>query len=212
VRAAPSQPDHATEPVPGEPFDVVIEGGWRLPVRGASSPTAPERVVLHPIGGAAVMPGGVAACAATLEWRSARGLVRRSGRLALEGGDLVLVDAAEAVVMQRREFARVRCAVTVNVVGGEASAELITQTVDLSIGGMLVEHAVLLEVGERVQFSLALPDDVALSGEGAVVRATPFGHRAVRFDDLPHADERRLTRFVFAQEREGRSAATYYAA
>jgi hypothetical protein len=36
------------------------------------------------------------------------------------------------------------------------------------------------------------------------VRATPFGHRAVRFEALPDHDDRRLARFVFAQEREGR--------
>jgi c-di-GMP-binding flagellar brake protein YcgR len=87
--------------------------------------------------------------------------------------------------------------------------ELITRTVDLSVGGMLVEQAALLQVDERVRFVIVLPDLGELRGEGDVVRATPFGHRAVRFDPMSRSDEQRLARYVMAQEREGRSAASY---
>jgi c-di-GMP-binding flagellar brake protein YcgR len=103
----------------------------------------------------------------------------------------------------------VRCAVRVAVVGADGGEELITRTVDLSIGGMLVEHAALLQLEERVRFNILLPGHGELQGEGQIVRATPFGHRAVQFDELPRGDEQRLARYVMAQEREGRSAAAY---
>jgi hypothetical protein len=69
---------------------------------------------------------------------------------------------------------------------------------------MLVEDAALLRVGDRVRWAVTIPGDGELEGTGKVVRATPFGHRAVRFDALCDRDDRRLASFVFAQEREGR--------
>lgn len=208
MRTPVLDPTHAPEPLSGHPIDLVVAGGWRLPVRVPAA-TQPGDIVLRPLGGEAVMPGGVASCAAALEWRSARGLVRRDGMLVVRAGRLVLAEATEAVIMQRRNFARVRCAVRVAVMTEEKGEELITRTVDLSVGGMLVEHAALLDLEERVRFSILLPDHGELQGEGEIVRATPFGHRAVQFDPMPRADEQRLARYVMAQEREGRSAAAY---
>lgn len=203
-------PEARDAPRAGHPVDLVIEGGWRLPVKPLAQDPSHGDVRLEPFMGEAAMPGGAGEVHATLEWRSARGLVRRQGvlRLGRDGG-FILSDAREAVVMQRRNFARVRSTVRVAVAGEERDGELITRTVDLSVGGMLVEQAALLEVDERVAFVLTLADDEVVHGEGVVVRATPFGHRAVRFDPFPRLDEQRVARFVFAQEREGRSAAAY---
>jgi hypothetical protein len=208
VRSPALDLTHAPEPLRGHPIDLVVAGGWRLPVRVREA-TGPGDVLLEPLGEAPCMPGGVEACPAALEWRSVRGLVRRAGELRLVGGQLRLTGAEEAVIMQRRDFARVHCAVRVAVLGVAAGDELITRTVDLSIGGMLVEQAALLQVEERVRFVIVLPGHGELRGEGDVVRATPFGHRAVRFDPMSHHDEQRLARYVMAQEREGRSAAAY---
>lgn len=198
-----------TEPCQGAPIDLVIAGGWRLTVRTHSDDPSQGDVRLLPVGGPAVIPGDGDTIDATLEWRSPRGLVRRQGVLRADVRGFVLADAHEAVVMQRRNFARVRCAVRVKVHGTEADQDLITRTVDLSVGGMLVEQAALLSVGERVGFTLNLPDDEVVKGEGTIVRATQFGHRAIQFDPFPRADEQKVARFVFAQEREGRSAAAY---
>ncbi|WP_354701782.1 hypothetical protein DSM112329_02115 [Paraconexibacter sp. AEG42_29] len=208
MRTPVLDPTQAPEPLSGHPIDLVVAGGWRLPVRVPAA-TLPGDVMLRPLNDEAVMPGGVTSCPAALEWRSARGLVRRTGELQVRSGRLVLVQADEAVIMQRRNFARVRCAVRVAVVSEVAGEELITRTVDLSVGGMLVEHAALLDLQERVRFSILLPDHGELQGEGEIVRATPFGHRAVQFDPMPRGDEQRLARYVMAQEREGRSAAAY---
>jgi hypothetical protein len=204
MRTADPHPDRAYEPLPGQALDVVLDGGWRLAVRSTGTGTAADELDLAPVVGDAVLPGGAERCTAALEWRSPRGLVRRDGELTVRDGRLVLRGPAEAVVMQRRDFARVRCAVRVAVVGPEAPAEIGTRTVDLSAGGMLVEDAALLRVGDRVRWAVTIPGDGELEGTGKVVRATPFGHRAVRFDALCDRDDRRLASFVFAQEREGR--------
>lgn len=208
LRSPLLDPSHTPQPLRGHAIDLVVAGGWRLPVRVGVAITAGE-LELEPLSEGAGMPGGVTHCPAALEWRSARGLVRREGELTLRGDRLVLAAADEAVIMQRRNFARVRCAVRVAVMGTHAGDELITRTVDLSVGGMLVEHAALLSIEERVRFSILLPDLGELQGGGEIVRATPFGHRAVQFDPMPRSDEQRLARYVMAQEREGRSAAAY---
>lgn len=209
VPALEDPPKDVTEPCQGSPIDLVIEGGWRQSVRTHSDDPSQGDVRLLPVGGPAVIPGEGETIKATLEWRSPRGLVRRQGVLRADQRGFVLADAHEAVVMQRRNFARVRCAVRVNVHGADPAADLITRTVDLSVGGMLVEQAAMLSIDERVAFTLNLPGDAVVHGEGSVVRATQFGHRAIEFDPFPRADEQAVARFVFAQEREGRSAAAY---
>lgn len=209
VPALDAPEKNATEPCSGSPIDLVVAGGWRLSVRTQSDDPSRGDVRLVPVSGPAIIPGEGDVIAATLEWRSPRGLVRRQGDLRADPRGFVLTDAHEAIVMQRRNFARVRCAVRVNVQAGLPDSELITRTVDLSVGGMLIEQAALLSVGERVAFSLNLPDDAVIHGEGSVVRATQFGHRAIQFDPFPRADEQTVARFVFAQEREGRSSAAY---
>jgi hypothetical protein len=208
VRIPVSDPTKAPAPLGGHPIDLVVAGGWRLPVR-VHGATESGDVAVDALAGDAVMPGGVASCRAALEWRSIRGLVRRTGDLQVVDGRLVLTGADEAVIVQRRNFARVRCAVRVAVMTEQLGKELVTRTVDLSVGGMLVEHATLLSLEERVRFSILLPEHGDLEGEGDIVRATPFGHRAVQFDPLPRGDEQRLARYVMAQEREGRSTAAY---
>jgi hypothetical protein len=199
----------STEPRAGDLVDLVLSGGWRLPVRLTSDRAADGDVELVPVAGSPAMPADVESLEATLEWRSPRGLVRRHGTLSVGGSGFRLQAAREAVVMQRRNFARVRCSVRVAVEGDGVEGELLTRTVDLSVGGMLIEHAARLEVDERVRFTLSLDDDTVVRGEGTVVRATPFGHRAIQFDEFPRRDEQIVARFVFAQEREGRSAAAY---
>jgi hypothetical protein len=209
MRSPVLDPAHAPAPLRGHPVDLVVAGGWRLPIRVED--TTAHSVTVESMTGEVVMPGGAVSCEAALEWRSARGLVRRSGLLERQGDRLVLSGAEEAVIMQRRNFARVHCAVRVSVCGVQDGDDLLTRTVDLSVGGMLIEQASALAVDTRVRFNILLPDHGDLHGDGTIVRATQFGHRAVQFDELARTDERLLAQFVMAQEREGRSAAAYAA-
>lgn len=198
----------ALDPLAAHPVELVVEGGWRLAVRPPESVGDDTLDLTAPEGGPLRMPGGLTSCPATLEWRSVRGLVQRAGELrAGPDGRLVLASATEPVVVQRREFARVHVAVRALVTASDGDV-VATRTVDLSVGGALLEQAGVLELGERVEIVLVL-DDGDLRARGTVVRATRFGHRAICFDPWTYADERRIARFVMDQERQGRSAVLY---
>lgn len=185
-----------------------MSGGWRLPVQFVTPAVAGD-LVLRPLDDRAAMPGGVVACDAQLEWRSALGLVRRPGVLRAHASGFVFGGQGGAVIVQRRNHVRVRCGVRTAVSAVHRDEDVAATTVDLSVGGMLIEQAAALRIGEEVRFTIALGAQEDLTGTGAVVRATPFGHRAIGFDRLSQSDEARLTRFVFARERESRSAAAY---
>jgi hypothetical protein len=195
-------------PLNGHPIDIVVAGGWRLPVSCSSDITAPD-VQLAPLSAGAALPCGAEQVAATLEWRSCAGLVRRSGVLVADGDAFVLTQAGQVEVVQRRRYARVRSRLRVVVAGTNTDGDLPTRTVDLSIGGMLIEQAGALQLGERVRFTLGLPDQGDVVSTGVVARVLPFGYRAIAFDGLRPGDEQRVSRYVFAQEREGRSVAAY---
>jgi c-di-GMP-binding flagellar brake protein YcgR len=101
--------------------------------------------------------------------------------------------------MQRRRFFRVRCSVRVTIAGhGDA---LLTEAVDLSIGGMLLARADALHVGDHVRFALTLGEGQILIGGARVARATEFGHRALSFEELTSSQEQRLAYFVADIER-----------
>lgn len=207
MRTAAADSTRSSLPLAGEPIEVVIAGGWRLPVSCAPA-THLEEVVMIPVAGEAALPGGADRVPAVLEWRSPAGLVRRSGLLTREGDALVLIEASEPDIAQRRNFARVRCQLKVVVESLRTGEDVLARTVDLSIGGMLVEQAGGLDVGDPVRFKLGLPE-TDLQHTGKVVRAMAFGYRAIQFDRLRLGDEQRLSRYVFAQEREGRAVAAY---
>jgi hypothetical protein len=205
--STPATADTARSAIPlaGNPVEVVIAGGWRLRVSCAPA-THLDEVVMIPVSGEAALPGGADRVPAVLEWKSAMGLVRRSGLLTREGDALVLVEASDPDISQRRSFARVRCELKVVLESLRTGEDTLARTVDLSIGGMLVQHAGGLDLNEPVRFTLGLPD-LDLRHTGKVVRSMPFGYRAIQFDRLRLGDEQRLSRYVFAQEREGRAVA-----
>ena len=176
-----------------ELVDVVLAGGWRLTAR-ASDPARGEHIRLRPAGGEPLMPCGVAATPAALEWRTADGLVRREGALHHDGDSLVLAVAKEAVVMQRRQFTRVGVAVEVEVAGGGGT--VVTRTVDLSAGGMLLERAGDLSVDDRVELTITLPAQAPITATAVVRRATPFGHRALELVAVDGDGHARLDAFL----------------
>jgi c-di-GMP-binding flagellar brake protein YcgR len=78
---------------------------------------------------------------------------------------------------------------------------VLTEAVDLSVGGMLLARADSLSVGDQVRFAVTLGEGEILVGGGRVVRATPFGHRALSFQDLTASQEQRLSRFIAELQR-----------
>lgn len=189
---------------PDQIVDVCLAGGWRRTVRVLAIGDA--HVDVLPIDGPAAMPRGIELWEATIEWRAERGLARLEGVLAGTVDGLRFLRTSGEVVMQRRRFFRVRCGMSVTVVG-DGHATLLTEAVDLSVGGALLTRADVLAIGDRVRFALTLGEGEILIGDGRIVRATPFGHRALSFEGLTGSQEQRLGHFVADTERRALRAA-----
>ena len=177
--------------------DVCLAGGWRRTVRVVA--VEGDSVDVLPLEGPAALPAGIAAWEATVEWRAERGLARMEGILSEAPNVLRFRGEAGEIVMQRRQFVRVRCGVTVTLAG--EGDPILTETVDLSQGGMLIARGDALRVRSDVRFVLALGDGETFAGEGRIVRGTPFGHRAISFKPVTGTDERRLAHFIAELER-----------
>lgn len=105
---------------------------------------------------------------------------------------------------QRREAVRVVRARPVTV-RRSGRATVSTYSIDLSGLGILLAGPDTLELGERVRFRLSLGDqEEPVVGDATVVRIDQRGYRAIRLDEIPDADRRRLVRYVFECQREDR--------
>jgi PilZ domain-containing protein len=181
-----------------QPVDVVLDGGWRLTARVAS--VGLDYVDLGPVDGAMALPGDLQWCHALMSWRTRLGAAHRHG--VLVGGPqgmLRLHPIGAALKVQRRRFVRVPVDLSAAVIA--ADRRLMTRTLDLSVGGMLISPADTLAINDEVRFALDL-GDVTISGSGVVVRGDSAGLRGVRFDDLHGRAERALSRYVAQRQRE----------
>jgi hypothetical protein len=183
---------------PDQIVDVCLSGGWRRTVRVVGVGTSYVDVL--PIDGPAMLPAGIELWEATIEWRAERGLARAEGVITDTAGALRFLETAGEVVMQRRRFFRVRCGVAVTVADSDRHS-ILTEAVDLSVGGMLLTRADSLRMGDRVRFAVTLGEGEILVGGAKVVRATPFGHRALAFDALLGNQEQRLGHFIAELQR-----------
>jgi hypothetical protein len=181
-----------------QPVDVALDGGWRLNARVAS--VGLDFVDLGPIDGGLALPGGLRWCHALMSWRTRLGAAHRHGVL-VEGpaGLLRLHPIGAALKVQRRRFVRVPVDLSTAVIA--ADRRLMTRTVDLSVGGMLISPADTLAIEDDVRFALDL-GELTISGSGTVVRGDAAGLRAVQFDDLHGRSERALSRYVARRQRE----------
>jgi hypothetical protein len=143
----------------------------------------------------------------TLEFTSDYGVARFCGEVVLENRDLVRFRIHTAPeVVQRREFVRVRSpqpvvlAVTGTGTIGSAYA------VDVSGGGMLLNGAETLMLGDKIRFRLHLDaQSPAIKGRGRVVRVADGGQRALAFEQISQQDRERLIHFIFDRQREARA-------
>jgi PilZ domain len=181
-----------------QPVDIVLDGGWRLTARVAS--VGDEHVDLGPIDGPLALPGELRWCMATISWRTRVGAAHRRGML-VQGPNkhLRLQSLGEAVRIQRRRFVRVPADLPAALIADDR--RLLTRTLDVSLGGMLVSPADSLAIEDTVRFALDL-GPLTISGDASVVRGTPEGARGVMFGPLQGAAERALSRFVASRQRE----------
>ena len=174
--------------------DLVIEGGWRRPARVTR--IGDNAVIVSTTDGSLRLPGGLAVCAGAIEWGSPNGTLRVQGVLRRgDDGALCLEAAPDSPALQRRRFDRIPAHLSASLIVGRTTRRTLTKTVDLSVGGMLVEAGPGLNVSDRVQFALDL-GGATVTGDGEVVRSTADGALAVRFGHLPPTGERTLSQFV----------------
>jgi hypothetical protein len=182
-----------------QPVDVVLDGGWRLTARvaGVGLDYVDLAAIEH---GALALPGELAWCNALMSWRTRLGAAHRRGVL-VRGpeGLLRLHPIGAALKVQRRRFVRVPVDLSTAIIA--ADRRLMTRTVDLSVGGMLVSPADTLAMDDDVRFALDL-GELTISGSGRVVRGDSEGLRAVQFEDLQGRAERALSRYVAQRQRE----------
>jgi c-di-GMP-binding flagellar brake protein YcgR len=88
------------------------------------------------------------------------------------------------------------------VYAGSNRMEVPSFTVDVSGGGLLLAGPDTLEVGEEVEFRLAIASgETPINGRGRVVRSDLRGRRAITFSSISELDRRRLIRFIFECQR-----------
>ncbi len=180
------------------PVDIVLEGGWH--VTASVSSVDDTHVELCPVDGPLVLPGELRWCAATISWKTRVGAAHRHGVLVpAPDGRLRLHPHGEPLKVQRRQYVRVPAELTAAVIG--ENGRIVTRTVDVSVGGMLVCSAEDLALAEHVRFALDL-GSLTISGTGHVVRGTGEGERGLRFESLQGRAERALSRFVAQRQRE----------
>jgi c-di-GMP-binding flagellar brake protein YcgR len=139
----------------------------------------------------------------SLEYTSARGLVRFRGELELADRDLVRFHVhSEPQVLQRREFVRVEAVQQVVLANENGELTIDTHAIEISGGGMLLSGPHSLELDAKVRFSLHLdPEDAPILGAARVVRAAGAGQRALMFDQITSSDRQRLIHYIFERQR-----------
>lgn len=138
----------------------------------------------------------------SVEWTTERGLLRGAGRITgrVDGGvPLVRLQLDESSIIQRREYVRVDCSVTVDV--RRAGERISGCTLDLSGAGARVSAKVELEPNDVVTLVLYMPDGPPIETRGAVVRVDGDEVYAFRFLDLDAREQERVIRYVFAAHR-----------
>ena len=149
-------------------------------------------------------PGLMEGHEAVIEFTSERGLHRIEGLVREAGPEADVLDferRLEPALLQRREFARADAVVPVRVWLDEGD-EVEAFTLNVSGGGLLLNGAEALSIGDVVWFELEL-GDAPLGGRARVVREDADGGRGLQID-VPEKGRDRLVRFVFDRQRRER--------
>jgi hypothetical protein len=125
-----------------------------------------------------------------------------------EPGRLVGEFAPEAApqLLQRREHVRAPLHTPVLLTGREG--ELLTATLDISAGGMLIAGPVSADPGEEIAFALTVGEQGRIvRGACTVVRSDGEGNLGVEFKALDPADQALITLTVFEHQQRLRESA-----
>ena len=95
----------------------------------------------------------------------------------------------------RRQHARLKCRVTIELHAGGASAPILANLVDISIGGCYVETSAILTPGTDLKLVFSI-DDGQFQAEGCVTRIEPGSGVAVQFKELNREARDRMHRIL----------------
>lgn len=180
---------------------VTLEGGWHLPATVIS--VTDEHIDLRIASTSrerAVLPGQLGSCDARVSWETRLGTAHRDGIIAPhETGDLRLYATRSPQQVQRRVHARVPADLVAAIVGDDH--RVVTRTLDISVGGMLLSPVNAVVPHQMVRFAIGL-GEVTVTGVGEVVRTSDEGAPAIRFSGLHGESEHQLEAFVARRRRE----------
>lgn len=109
---------------------------------------------------------------------------------------LKLIRATKGTIEhERRRFRRVALRARVELTN--ANQELVCETVDVSLNGMLVQAPRILAKGSSVQFALHLsPGSKPILGTGEVMRVIGANQMGIQMHPLPVAESARMQEFL----------------
>lgn len=186
---------------------VTLEGGWTT--AAVITSVAEGHVELRTLSDSlepATLPGDLTECSARMNWETRLGTAERTGMLSATADGLLHLDSiGPPAALQRRAHVRVPADLVAAIVGDEH--RVVTRTLDISVGGMLLSPVESIVPNQTVRFAIGL-GDITVTGAGEVVRETSDGAPAVRFAPLHELAERELSAFVDRRRRELRSPAS----
>lgn len=180
---------------------VTLDGGWEA--SAVVMAIRDDQVDLRMVSGTlepAALPGGISECDARITWETRLGTAQRAGTLTVSADGLLQLDATgRPQSLQRRSHVRVPADLVAAIVGDEH--RVVTRTLDISVGGMLLSPVESIVPEQNVRFAIGL-GDITVTGNGEVVRETPDGAPAVRFLGLHPLAEHELSAYVDRRRQE----------
>jgi len=191
----------------GQHVDLELErlGRWAARIEAVM----PERVAVASIVQLPEAASTLTGTAARMAFITPRGIMRSTGVvLGVDlSGILELALTGDLEIDQRREHVRVASRLPGLVAHPAAGHKpLLTYTLDVSGGGVLIAGAGPADVGDVVQATVKLPSADAVQAPGRIARRSREGHVALVFDAMAPQERERLVRFVFEQQRLERRA------
>lgn len=189
---------------PGRNVGLLLPELGRLPARVESS--AGERIALALYVRPETPIPWLDSDSAEVEYVGERGIYRAEGRVTTEGrgrGALVILElSGEPRLIQRRDFVRVDTIVPATVWLDPDGPAVSTYALNVSGGGFLLAGPATLAVGQRLRFSLRLPDDLPeLEGVASVTRQAEHERKGCAIEEIGERGRDALVRFTFDLQR-----------
>ncbi len=184
-------------PQQAEPVTVVRAGGEKLP--GRVYERSGERLLVAIVVPTPRLPERELAML-VVEYANPGGRVRLRGDVSQEQGEeglLLRIEQPQLIdVVQERRHVRVAAECPLALHAADGAEPILTHTLDVSAGGLLLAPTEGVEAESEFDFKLAItPGTAPITGGLQIVRVDAGGRAGVHFTAISHADRWRLIRF-----------------